>query len=118
MKKAREYVEYWKVVLNLKDWHVNLERTSTKGHMACIDVYGYDQDDLGPIESRTATMKINFRLIENNNELSKTIMHELLHVLLSKIVMSPKTVTDQTDIEQVVRTIEDAMWHFHLKSEE
>lgn len=117
-KKTKEYIEYWKHALNLKDWHINLERTSTKGHMASIDVFGYDQEDAGPIEARTATLKVNFKLIQNEKELSKTILHELIHVLLSKIVMCPKTVTDQIDIEQVVRTIEDTIWYFHYDKEE
>lgn len=86
--------------------------------MANIDVYGYDQDDLGPIEARTATLQINFKEIGNYNELNKTILHEMLHVLLSKIVATPDNVTNDIAIEQVIRTLEDAIWHFHLKAEE
>lgn len=118
IKKSREYIEYWKHALNLKDWTININRTSSKGIMARINVFGYDQEDLAPIESKTATLELNYKLIPNEKELSKTILHELIHVLLSKILMSPRTITDGIDIEQVVRTIEDTIWYFHYNKEE
>lgn len=118
IKKAREYVDLWSEHLKLNDWKIEIKRTRTKGTIAQVDAYAYDQDDIVPLETRTATIKLNYDLINSNKELSRAILHEMIHILFSNVVFCPTNELERTALERVVRTLEDAIWHFHLKAEE
>jgi len=87
------YIRHWQAVLNLRDWRIERSRKQAKDAMADIEV-----DEC----QRLAT----YRLGDFGGEditpetLSKTALHETLHVFLrdlTKVFRDPRSTEDEMD---------------------
>jgi hypothetical protein len=94
--QAREfdqYVEHWQTVLSLHNWRIERGRKPAKNAMASIEF------DIG---AKLATYRLgDFGGTEITSEsLSKTALHEILHVLLQDFMVAakdPRTTDDQLE---------------------
>ena len=94
--QAREfdqYVEHWQTVLSLHNWRIERGRKPAKNAMASVEF------DIG---AKLATYRLgDFGGTEITSEsLSKTALHEILHVLLQDFMVAakdPRTTDDQLE---------------------
>lgn len=102
------YVTHWQEVLNLKDWRIERSRKPTKDSMAEVE---FDECQ------RLATYRLGDFGGEtiNSANLSKTALHEVLHVFLRDLTNTyrdPKSSEDQLDAaeHQVINVLEKVLF--------
>jgi hypothetical protein len=88
-----QYVEYWQGVLSLQHWRIERGRKPAKDAMASVE---FDTN------AKLATYRLgDFGGTEITSEsLSKTALHEILHVLLQDFMVAakdPRTSDDQIE---------------------
>lgn len=99
-KKMRACVSYYKILLGLKHWSIDI--TFFKSSKL------YGKCDISP-EYEKATLYLSTKMIKENAELKSTVIHELMHVFLSQLTHDVRDIIKGSRSKKLLRRREEAL---------
>jgi hypothetical protein len=119
-------VTRWQKRLRLRDWEISAQwaseaelvtffaedddeddpQKSAKLACAVTDCSHFDQWDPTALENRSARILLKLGAFDDPAEIERTVVHEMLHILLWPIAPSDKEALRRIFLEQIISTLE------------